>query len=349
MKATSWNTIDVDQQPNKRLRRFYTQQNSLLKRLQVYHQIPSGEEADERDKQEWQASIAMAIRLSFALNVILLVLKVIAAVASGSMTVIASAADSFLDLISGLVLFVTQWAMNKKDPSMYPQGKTRMEPVGVIVFSVVMGLSSLQIVIEAVKRMFDKDPSFDLDSWTLGLLAGTVLSKLVAFWLCDRVASRAKSSAVEAYASDHRNDVVTNTVAIGAVVAAYYVNRVWFLDPVGAIGIALWIMYNWCKTGFEHAVFLTGRTAPPEFLKELTYIACHHDQRIIAVDTVRAYHFGVNYLVEVDIVLPADMPLRESHDIGESLQICLEELDEVERAFVHNDFEWSHSPEHKRV
>ncbi len=43
--------------------------------------------------------------------------------------------------------------------------------------------------------------------------------------------------------------------------------------------------------------------------------------QIIAVETVRAYHFGVNYLVEVDIVLPGDMPLRESHDIAETLQV----------------------------
>ena len=45
----------------------------------------------------------------------------------------------------------------------------------------------------------------------------------------------------------------------------------------------------------------------------------------------RAYHFGSRLLVEVDIVLPEDMPLRESHDIGESLQIAIENLDNVER------------------
>jgi hypothetical protein len=28
-----------------------------------------------------------------------------------------------------------------------------------------------------------------------------------------------------------------------------------------------------------------------------------------------------NFLVEVDIVLPEDMPLRQAHDIGESLQL----------------------------
>jgi divalent metal cation (Fe/Co/Zn/Cd) transporter len=53
-----------------------------------------------------------------------------------------------------------------------------------------------------------------------------------------------------------------------------------------------------------------------------------------------------SYMVEVDVVLPGTMSLRESHDIGESLQFKLESLDRVERAFVHLDFETSHKPEH---
>ena len=45
------------------------------------------------------------------------------------------------------------------------------------------------------------------------------------------------------------------------------------------------------------------------------------------------------------------MKLRESHDIGESLQLKIERLPEVERAFVHLDYEWEHDPysEHKQV
>ena len=47
----------------------------------------------------------------------------------------------------------------------------------------------------------------------------------------------------------------------------------------------------------------------------------------------------------MDIVLPRDMPLREAHDIGESLTLELEKaVDGVERAFVHLDFESTHSP-----
>lgn len=49
------------------------------------------------------------------------------------------------------------------------------------------------------------------------------------------------------------------------------------------------------------------------------------------IDTVRAFYFGTSYLVEVDIVLPENMPLREAHDIGEELQKKIEHLPEVER------------------
>ncbi|CAD6338829.1 unnamed protein product [Miscanthus lutarioriparius] len=49
----------------------------------------------------------------------------------------------------------------------------------------------------------------------------------------------------------------------------------------------------------------------------------------------------------VDIELSEDMRLREAHTIGESLQEKIEKLPEVERAFVHIDFESTHNPEHK--
>lgn len=48
----------------------------------------------------------------------------------------------------------------------------------------------------------------------------------------------------------------------------------------------------------------------------------------------------------MDIELPEDMPLWEAHNIGETLQNKLEALPEVERAYVHLDFECDHKPEH---
>jgi hypothetical protein len=54
---------------------------------------------------------------------------------------------------------------------------------------------------------------------------------------------------------------------------------------------------------------------------------------------VRAYHFGPKYLVELEIVMPANMTLAESHDVGIRLQHKIEALEQVERCFVHTDYQ----------
>ena len=110
--------------------------------------------------------------------------------------------------------------------------------------------------------------------------------------------------------------------------------------------IALYTMSTWARTVLENVFSLIGRTAPPDFLAKVTYLIWNHHEEIKHIDTVRAYTFGAHYFVEVDIVLSEDMPLPKAHNIGETLQVKLEQLPEVERAFVHIDFEFSHRPEH---
>lgn len=113
--------------------------------------------------------------------------------------------------------------------------------------------------------------------------------------------------------------------------------------------IALYTMSTWAKTVMENVWSLIGRTAPPEFLAKLTYLIWNHHERIKHIDTVRAYNFGTQYFVEVDIVLPEDMFLNQAHNIGETLQEKLEQLVEVERAFVHVDFDITNRLEHKSM
>lgn len=71
-----------------------------------------------------------------------------------------------------------------------------------------------------------------------------------------------------------------------------------------------------------------------------------HSPHIIALDTVRAWYSGPRLVVEVDIVMPADETLKETHDVAEELQTKLESLPNVDRAYVHVDYETDHAPEH---
>jgi divalent metal cation (Fe/Co/Zn/Cd) transporter len=79
----------------------------------------------------------------------------------------------------------------------------------------------------------------------------------------------------------------------------------------------------------------------------LIFLAMTHDPRIIkAIDTVRAYHSGPRIITEVDVVIDGDETVQVAHDVAEELQQKLESLPNVERAYVHIDYETFHKPEH---
>ncbi|KAM7279449.1 hypothetical protein ACFE04_006583 [Oxalis oulophora] len=120
----------------------------------------------------------------------------------------------------------------------------------------------------------------------------------------------------------------------------------WLIGIMVSVTIALYTICTWAKTVIKNVKSLIGRTAPPEFIAKLTYLVWNHHEDIQHIDTVRAYAFGSHYFVEVDIVLHENMYLHKAHNIGESLQEKLEQLPEVERAFVHVDYEYTHRPEH---
>lgn len=151
---------------------------------------------------------------------------------------------------------------------------------------------------------------------------------------------------LEALSLDHWNDCLSNGVAAIALLCSVRANAtLWFLDPVGAIVISLYIIYSWYTTGKEQIEHLTGKSAPEEFIEELVDLANGFDERII-VDTVRAYHFGPKFLVEIEIVMDASTLLFESHDVGMELQYEIEGREEVERCFVHIDYQTRPYDEH---
>mmetsp|Transcript_25319 Transcript_25319/g.52985 ORF Transcript_25319/g.52985 Transcript_25319/m.52985 type:complete len:268 (-) Transcript_25319:156-959(-) len=152
-------------------------------------------------------------------------------------------------------------------------------------------------------------------------------------------------STLEALAQDHWNDCLSNAVAAMALLFALSNEHFWILDPIGAIVISLYIIFSWYSTGKEQIEQLTGKAAPSEFIDELYEMANNFDAKM-EVDVVRAYHFGPKFLVELEVVLPRDTLLFESHDMGMELQYEIESREEVERCFVHIDYESRPYDEH---
>eukprot|EP01118_Nematostelium_gracile_P000532 TRINITY_DN1059_c0_g1_i1.p1 TRINITY_DN1059_c0_g1~~TRINITY_DN1059_c0_g1_i1.p1 ORF type:complete len:415 (+),score=98.47 TRINITY_DN1059_c0_g1_i1:84-1328(+) len=326
---------------------FYKNQNLLLDAFSNLDNLSSTVKTDEelQGEDELAAKNAWKIKIgiygSFATNIALFVLKLIAAISSGSIAVFASALDSCLDLLSGSIIFVTNHLIKRKNPYLYPAGKDRLEPLGIIVFSACMFTMTIQLLTTAAEKIATKSLDLKLTPFTIAIIGLTVVSKFLLYLYCRSVKG---SISVATLAQDHRNDILSNGVGALASLLGFYV--AWWIDPVGGILIGLFIMRNWFLTGYEQVKNMTGISANNLLLQQITYFCWRHDVRIKKIDTVRAFHFGLGFIVEVDIVLPPEMNLKEAHDIGQNLQDKLEQIHPVDRAFVHLDYETSHEPEH---
>ncbi|OEL13683.1 Metal tolerance protein 5 [Dichanthelium oligosanthes] len=335
------------QGPEDVVAEYYQQQVEMLEGFNEMDMLTDrgflpGMSKEEREKVA--RSETLAIRLSNIANMVLFAAKVYASVRSGSLAIIASTLDSLLDLLSGFILWFTAFSMQTPNPYRYPIGKKRMQPLGILVFASVMATLGLQIILESLRSLVSDGDEFRLtgeqEKCLVDIMLSVTLVKLGLVMYCRSFTNEI----VKAYAQDHFFDVITNVIGLVAALLANYIEG--WIDPIGAVILAIYTIRTWSMTVLENVHSLVGQSASPEYLQKLTYLCWNHHKAVRHIDTVRAYTFGSHYFVEVDIVLPSDMPLQEAHDIGEALQEKLERLPEIERAFVHLDYEFTHRPEH---
>jgi hypothetical protein len=120
-----------------------------------------------------------AININVIANVLLLIAKGIAAGYSSSLSLIASLVDSALDLLCTAIVFTThklvEWHLHKLRKK-FPVGRRRLEPLGILVFSIIMIISFVQILKESVEKLMSKGPheATALPPIAIGALAATI-------------------------------------------------------------------------------------------------------------------------------------------------------------------------------
>ncbi|KAK3402213.1 hypothetical protein B0T20DRAFT_504655 [Sordaria brevicollis] len=335
--------LDHPEGNKRKLKKYYSRQNKLIDQF-------LGAEDEERNTLEedarYKPKIKFAVNASFIVNFCLFVIQMYAAISTGSLALFATAADAFMDLVSSFVMLITSRLAARPSIYKYPVGRKRIETLGIILFCALMTTVSIQLLIESARNLGSggEHEAEGLHIIPLVFVGVAIFAKGSLMFYCLHYR---RFPTVHVFFIDHRNDIVVNI--FGLVMSIVGDKFVWYLDPVGAILIALIILFSWASNAFEHVWLLVGKSAPKEFLAKLIYMTMTHDDRIVKVDTCRAYHAGQHYYVELDIVMDEDTPLKISHDVGQTLQRKLEGLALVERAFVHVDYEHAHCvhEEHK--
>lgn len=292
------------------------------------------EEADEK-------LVLLAILVNFFINFVLLIGKIIVSLMTNSMSVVASLVDSVLDFLSTFIIYIANRLTaqrNWKVQHAYPVGRSRLEPLGVLVFSIIIIISFFQVGQESFKRLIydESHVPVSIGVNAIAIMLLTIFTKIGAWIWC----SKSKSSSVQALAQDAMTDIVFNTVSLLMPALGSYFN-IWWLDPLGALLLSIYVIVSWCMTAFEHIDNLTGAIANQTDYKIVLYLAYRFAEPIKQITSLKVYHVGDNCNVEIDVVFAYEefnLSFKDCHDIAEALQYSIETLPMVERAFVHIDY-----------
>ncbi|KAJ7724248.1 CDF-like metal transporter [Mycena metata] len=329
----------------KRLAAYHGNQNTLIESLLK----PMEEHTEDAriDEAAARLPVKIAVWASLIANFCLCVLQLYAAISSLSLSLLATGIDAIFDIGSNVLLFWIHRKAERLDDNAWPVGGARLETIGNIVYGFLMGSVNLVVIVESAQSLITKKNG-DLKTFHLPSIlavAAALAVKLLLFLYCFSL--RKKSSQVLVLWEDHRNDLWINT--FGILMSTGGSKLRWWLDPMGAIIIALGVVISWGRTIYTQFELLAGKSAPHDFLQLLIYKSTTFSGEIEKIDTVRAYHSGPDYFVEIDIVMDANTPLWKAHDVSQSLQEKIEVLPNVERAFVHVDYETTHTPEHRKI
>lgn len=293
----------------------------------------------EKSSQE----VYLAIMVNFFVNFLLLVGKILILFMTNSLSMVASLVDSVLDFLSTFIIFIANKLSKTKNwrtQLAYPIGRTKLEPLGILIFSVIIIVSFLQVGLESAKKLFFSDAESHVTArvglQATAVMVTTILAKIASWWWC----SRSNSSSVQALAQDAETDIIFNSVSLIMPTVGYYLD-IWWLDPAGALALSLYVITSWSITAFEHIDNLTGTSASMEDYKVVLYLAYRFAECIKQITALKVYHVGDNLNVEIDVVFNTDdyeLSFKDAHDIAEALQYAIETLPMVERAFVHIDY-----------
>eukprot|EP00878_Enallax_costatus_P010770 GHUV01011247.1.p1 GENE.GHUV01011247.1~~GHUV01011247.1.p1 ORF type:complete len:243 (+),score=45.63 GHUV01011247.1:111-731(+) len=111
-----------------------------------------------------------------------------------------------------------------------------------------MSVASFEVISQSIQVLVTASQTGVLPVLELGLVMYLVLGsatvlKLVCYLVCNALAS--KSDSMVALAEDHLNDIMSNMCAIVTAVLAGLVPNGWWIDPVGAVAISMYIVVRW--------------------------------------------------------------------------------------------------------
>lgn len=277
-------------------------------------------------------------------NFLLVVLKLTAGIAAGSVSIIGDAFNSISDVAASAMTLVGFRMAQKPADKHHPYGHARYEYLAGIVVTVFIFVVGANLMRSSVEKIAAPE-SLDFSILIFILLA---ISAAIKIWMTafySHVGKKIDSTALKAAATDSRNDVITTAaVLLGCV--AEYAFKVSIDGWVGA-AVALFILYSGYTTARETISPLLGE-ADPDLTERIRQLVLSHE-KVLGIHDLLIHDYGAGKrFASAHVELSALVDPVVAHEIIDDMEHDALELMNVNLVIHYdpvseNDEEWRHA------
>ncbi len=260
---------------------------------------------------------ARAAMASITMALLLLGLKIFAAIATGSVAMLGSLADTALDVFASLVtLYGVRFAAQPADAE-HRFGHGKAEALAALFQTVIIALSACAILWRAVERMVHGEVTAKAE-YGIGVSLVAVAATLALLAYQRVVIARTGSVAIHADHVHYQSDVLLNLAVIAALALDQYAGLRW-ADPVFGVAIALALLWGAWRASSQAIDQLMDREWP-EDKRQRFLDAAGQIPELAGLHDLRTRTSGTHDFVQFHVWMDPHLTVAEAHRIMDAAE-----------------------------
>lgn len=265
-------------------------------------------------------SAALVLR-GIGLNLVLAAVKFAGGIFGHTYALVADAAESLLDVLTSLFVWAGFRVAARPPDEDHPYGHGKAESLAALAVAVFVFSMAGLVGWHAVQEI--RTPHRAPEWWTLLVLAGVIVVKLVFSRRMKALGREVGSTALGAEAMHHWSDAMTSAAAFLGIGIALWGGPGWeTADDWAALFACIIIAINGGGILQRALGDVMDTAVPAEFEAEVRAIA-RAVPGVLALDKCRVRKSGLSHLVDIQVRVDGGMSVREGHDIAHAVKDAL--------------------------